>query len=390
MTPDDLLAFAEALSRVAAAGGGPKAFASQLAGELHAGVLVEDADAKHVATAGTGEFPAAIRDVADTAAAQSRASVPFRNGQHGMAFPIFIGDSHLGWVAVFGEDVSKRVHFVRLAASAIGVELAREFGGVSGRRRTFWERLIAGDYTDLAAARDDAATRGITLAATYVAIALEVEITDEASGASDYADVRRSALEVFRSANAGTAYLESGGTLVFLIPVPLEVDIANVRTAASLLPRMLAKKMPHVKVFGGGGERCAALQAGISAGQAATALQIGRRMFGAGRIAFYGTLGAYPYLLGGADAQAWRDFSRSVLEPLRAYDEGHQTELERTLARYFALGENVKLAAAELGVHRHTVFYRLRQIAEICNRKLEDPHDQLTLRLATAIDALIQ
>jgi DNA-binding PucR family transcriptional regulator len=41
-----------------------------------------------------------------------------------------------------------------------------------------------------------------------------------------------------------------------------------------------------------------------------------------------------------------------------------------------------------LNVHRHTVFYRLRQIAEICARSLDAPHDQLTLRLAVAIDEL--
>jgi purine catabolism regulator len=73
---------------------------------------------------------------------------------------------------------------------------------------------------------------------------------------------------------------------------------------------------------------------------------------------------------------------------LRAYDEKHQTELERTLRLYFATGQNVKTAAADLNVHRHTVFYRLRQIAEISGRSLESAHDQLTLRLAIAIDAL--
>ncbi|MDP9024839.1 MAG: helix-turn-helix domain-containing protein, partial [Candidatus Eremiobacteraeota bacterium] len=86
----------------------------------------------------------------------------------------------------------------------------------------------------------------------------------------------------------------------------------------------------------------------------------------------------------------WQAFSARTLAPLRAYDEKHQTELERTLALYFSLGENVKTAAAQLNVHRHTVFYRLRQIAEICGCKLENPHDQLTLRLAIAIDALIK
>ena len=90
----------------------------------------------------------------------------------------------------------------------------------------------------------------------------------------------------------------------------------------------------------------------------------------------------------GADVERLRAFAVLTLAPLRAYDEKHQTELERTLKLYFKVGQNVKTAAEQLNVHRHTVFYRLRQIAEITGRSLESPHDQLTLRLAVAIDEL--
>jgi purine catabolism regulator len=103
----------------------------------------------------------------------------------------------------------------------------------------------------------------------------------------------------------------------------------------------------------------------------------------------YDDLGVYPLLLrGGATSAELKAFSDRILAPLRAYDEKHQTELIRTLRLYFEVGQNVKTAAAELSVHRHTVFYRLRQIAEISNNDLDSAHDQLTLRTAMAIDAL--
>ena len=89
-----------------------------------------------------------------------------------------------------------------------------------------------------------------------------------------------------------------------------------------------------------------------------------------------------------ADVERLRAFATQTLAPLRAYDEKHQTELERTLKLYFKVGQNIKTGAERLNVHRHTVFYRLRQIAEITGRSLESPHDQLTLRLAVAIDEL--
>jgi purine catabolism regulator len=378
MTPEHLVAYAEGLSRIAAAGGGPKAFAAHLAAELGVTVLVEDADGKHLATAGNAAAaPASIREVP-------------ANGHAGRAVPVTVGDSLLGYLAVFGKAVGERDYALRLTASAIGVELAREQGGRHGRSRTFWERLIEGAYHDLASARDDALTRGITLAGEYVAVVLELEVSDEASAATGAGELRRIAAEAFRTPQAEPAILENAGALTLLVPAPREVDGANIRTAASLFARTLGKKSAHARVSGGVGERAPALQVGRSVDQAGNAMIIARRIFGAGHVAAYDDLGIYPLLYGGATSDALADFSRRTLEPLRAYDEKHQTELERTLGLYFAVGENVKTAAGELNVHRHTVFYRLRQIAEICGCKLESPHDQLTLRLAIAIDALIQ
>jgi len=116
---------------------------------------------------------------------------------------------------------------------------------------------------------------------------------------------------------------------------------------------------------------------------------IARRLFGSSRVISYDELGAYPLLLrGGSSREDLRGFAQRVLQPLRAYDEKHQSELLRTLSLYFSVGQNVKTAAAELSVHRHTVVYRLRQIAEISSLALDNAHDQLTLRTALAIDAL--
>jgi purine catabolism regulator len=125
---------------------------------------------------------------------------------------------------------------------------------------------------------------------------------------------------------------------------------------------------------------------GVAAAE--TALAITRRLYGDARVAAYEELGVYPFLFEGADLGALRSFAVAVLAPLRDYDEKHQTELEKTLRLYFSVGENVKTASEQLNVHRHTVFYRLRQIGEITGRSLENAHDQLTLRLAIAIDAL--
>jgi sugar diacid utilization regulator len=268
-------------------------------------------------------------------------------------------------------------------ADAIAAALTRRLARRG--RRAFWEQLASHAYADPSAARDDAAAHGVTPASHYVAVALEAEALED-SESSDA--LRLHVMEAFRSGDADVGLLERGAALVLLIPATREIDAANARTAATLLPRSLAKSRPQLRLAGGVGTRAPLVDAQLSIRRAETALTIARRIFGHGRVGVYEELGAYPLLLEGADSAALRAFADRILAPLRAYDEKHQTELERTLRLYFSVGQNVKTAAAQLFVHRHTVFYRLRQIAEICACKLDEPQDQLTLRMATAIDAL--
>jgi len=387
VTPEELVAFAEGLSRTVASGGGPRALADYLARRAAVGVLVEDAEWRHVAAAGGKQLPSSVRPLLDDP--QERRFGALRNGYAGRSVAIVAGDARVGQLSIFGAgDLDAYEHFARLTAGAIGVEFAREAGGHSGRRRAFWERLISGEPLDAAAARDEAAARGITPATHYIAICLEVEIVNEDGAAADRAKLRAVALEALHASSADAGVLERSGMLVMFIPASREIDAANARTAASLLPRTLAKKAADVRMSAGVGTRLPFASLAESLAQAQAALSIARRLFGIGSVGVYDDLGAYPLLLAGADAKAMREFSLRTLTPLRNYDEKHQTELERTLRLYFSVGQNVKTAAAELNVHRHTVFYRLRQSGEIAECKLDDPHDQLTLRMALAIDAL--
>jgi sugar diacid utilization regulator len=310
---------------------------------------------------------------------------------------ILAGNVHVGWLSVFGasDDGSTSDYLIRLTAAALALELGRDngsAGAAAARRSAFWERLVSGDYHDAGAARDDASACGIALAPSYVAVALEAETGDE-DGAGDgppsrLSMVRALAAQAFRGADTGAGYLERGSVLLAFVPAAREIDASNARTAAALLPKHALRKDPTLRCSGGIGIVQPVLVLGESVRAAETALWIGRRIYGTGRVLSYDEAGAYALLAEGAGVARLRSFAYDVLAPLRAYDEKHQTELERTLDVYFSTGQNVKTAAAHLNVHRHTVFYRLRQIAEICGRSLDSPHDQLTFRLAVAIDAL--
>ena len=395
MSNDELLDFAEGLARIASTGGGPKALAAHLGTLLEAAVLVEDGEWRHIALAGAGNRsvpPSARESIAASAKGEGIVTlVTPGDPVGGYAVRIRSGDAAAGWVSVFPASVPSegRLGAIRLAAAAIGVELSREAGGGKNRRKSFWDRLISRSYDDPIEARDDAAARGITLAASYVAVAIEAEGLEEANAAAKVVDLRRLALETLRSGTGEIVVLERGGGFVFLCPAPLEIDAANARTAATLIPRAVAKAHFTAKIVGGVGRPVEAIAAYRTVEEARESMFIARRLFGGSRVMPYDDLGVYPLLLRGGTSQAdLRAFSDRVLAPLRAYDEKHQTELIRTLRLYFDVGQNVKTAAAELSVHRHTVFYRLRQIAEISEHDLDSAHDQLTLRTAMAIDAL--
>jgi hypothetical protein len=361
-----LVELAEALADASAVS--VASMASEFARRTGLGVIVEDARRRAIASAG-------IDSDASAGAAERR------------TIAIGSGDEPAGWLTVLGPNGRNGEPdlelSMRVAAAAFAGQLRHANG--SGRRTDFWERLNAGQYRDAPAARDDAAAYGVTLRAAYATIAFEL---DPATAADDRRALRDAVARAFHLEDPSVGAIDEAGTSIVFVPAEREIDASNLRANAELLARNAARRQPPMHVWGGIGTVEAPARLGESTERARAALSIARRVFPEPRVAAYDALGAYPLLYFGADTPALQGFARRALGPLRAYDESHQTELERTLRVYFETGENLKVAAARLNVHRHTVLYRLRQIGEICGRSLENHHDQLAFRVAIAVDAL--
>ncbi|MGC8228742.1 PucR family transcriptional regulator [Pseudobacillus badius] len=75
-------------------------------------------------------------------------------------------------------------------------------------------------------------------------------------------------------------------------------------------------------------------------------------------------------------------FYSKWLQPLLAYDEKHESYLLNTLECYLQNKTNIKNAAAELFIHRHTLKYRLEKIEEKTERDLQDAHNLTQFHLA--------
>ncbi|MDT0341101.1 PucR family transcriptional regulator [Streptomyces litchfieldiae] len=80
--------------------------------------------------------------------------------------------------------------------------------------------------------------------------------------------------------------------------------------------------------------------------------------------------------------EAVRAFADGMLRALRDHDERGRGDLVASLRAWLARHGQWDAAAADLGVHRHTLRYRMRRVEEILDRSLDDPDVRMELWLA--------
>ena len=101
------------------------------------------------------------------------------------------------------------------------------------------------------------------------------------------------------------------------------------------------------------------------------------------RALVFDDLGVYRLLADVRDPGDIERFARHWLGALIEYDERRGSELVTTLSRYLEGGRSYEATTAALTVHRSTLKYRLRRIAEISGHDLGDPGVCFNLQLAT-------
>jgi purine catabolism regulator len=84
---------------------------------------------------------------------------------------------------------------------------------------------------------------------------------------------------------------------------------------------------------------------------------------------------------------AVRAFADGLLRPLREHDATSRGDLAASLRAWLSHHGQWDAAAADLGVHRHTLRYRMRRVEEILGRSLDDPDVRMELWLALKTEA---
>ena len=101
-------------------------------------------------------------------------------------------------------------------------------------------------------------------------------------------------------------------------------------------------------------------------------------------------LGSYGFLLAAQSRTVLEGFVRSVLGPLIDRDESRNSDLVQSVRAFIEAGGRWEHGADELGVHRHTLRYRVRQAEELLERDLNHPEDRLEVWLALKAAEVLQ
>ena len=99
-------------------------------------------------------------------------------------------------------------------------------------------------------------------------------------------------------------------------------------------------------------------------------------------VATVGDLGSHRLLLARQEDAALEAISRGLLGPLADYDRRQHGGLVASLRAFLEHNGNWEAAARTLGVHRHTLRYRVRRVAELTGRDLERAGDRVEFWLA--------
>lgn len=91
-------------------------------------------------------------------------------------------------------------------------------------------------------------------------------------------------------------------------------------------------------------------------------------------------------LLGHLDSDEARTWARTLLAPLTDKDRASKIDLRNTLRTFLAHNGQSDASATSLGVHRHTLRYRMGKVAEALERDLDDPSTRAELWIALRLD----
>jgi purine catabolism regulator len=133
---------------------------------------------------------------------------------------------------------------------------------------------------------------------------------------------------------------------------------------------------PWVGVGGGSRQR---ESLNIGSREAMQAIELGRNAWRTPRVVLYEDI--LPFAALSADVDLCRRLGR-ILDPVASHDRRHGTSMLETLQACIDQSWSAAGAARRLGIHRHTIEYRLQQVHRILGYDTRRSHGRFLLETA--------
>lgn len=393
---------AQHLMQLSVQGAGIQGLCEYLANSRGKYVVVQDVDA-HI------RFQATPKDAPPLILSSHLSDEALR--QQGLARvvePIPSRHEVVGYLSLIGSendfDYLERI-ILGKATPILAIEFARERERTEVESRYQVEALtdvLQGHYQQPEEMMARARLLGYDLANPQVVVVLELSSHDQdVSSGVLLAQWNKRVRDELLRAWPSCWILAEARRVIALLPLPMftqegkieeEHEYENV--IYSRLERVLDRISPDVgktsgissPVYSGGCGRIAHNLQGIplSFREAQQSLEIGRRLFGEGKLHSFARLGVYRLLFYLDGNSELIHFYQETLGPLLEYDS---TYVE-TLEGFFRCNGNLSEMARTMHFHRNSLLYRLNRIEALLGRSLEDPELRLSLQIALKIHHL--
>ncbi|MGH2864476.1 MAG: PucR family transcriptional regulator [Solirubrobacteraceae bacterium] len=208
--------------------------------------------------------------------------------------------------------------------------------------------------------------------------------TDEGWRGRVRAVVERGARAVSSRSIAALSEREGIPGAEVLVLVPGGDETSAARAAQAILNELEASLPGYVLALGRSRITEDPSELPRAASEALLAANVAQGSSDGAALAFEET-GAYRLLLSAMseNPSELQRFYAETVEPLVAYDEQYETDLVRTLETFLEADGNVAGTAQRLFTHRHTVYYRLERVRELCGLDVgsSDGREKLSLGL---------
>jgi purine catabolism regulator len=372
--------------------GGVSSLVEELSSILNRPVAVESADFKVLAAENLGPMPlnqqkVLTEEVADEINRQWRAQEdeptvfpeqPVRIGRR-LVMPILFEGVVVGYLSVMirpSDDVAAFSEYLGPAALAVLIDFSnrrREVSTFTVTHRGLLKELISGRTLSAGDQERLEQQYGFDLCDGFFVFALN--LSPEAA-----------AKEALMPLEESVPWTDFEAQRVFVLPYMAKTGSTWQQEADKLVANLKGRKPELVVQVGAGRLAATLLDVSDSFREARQALIIGSTIHGSKEFVLgYGDLGIKRLLYLLIDHYELDRFYEESLAPLEAYDAEWESELVSTLRVYLQQGANLNSAAKALFIHRHTMRYRLEQIADILKVDIDSPEVLLNLQIAYLI-----